>query len=334
MTDSRIARTLLLACALIFAWLPAAATASQLGGSADPANRAQALNLRSGASALDRAAAAGKIPDASLLSSVSPALKPWLGAGLTAARKQKSARSRAADLRAMAVSLRNGADIALREPVAAPKDIAADARAVLAEPAFRTAVTSVPAVKKQQTWLERIWQSFIEWWGKVLGRAFTAASRAPVFGNIAAFVLIAAAAIALAFLIFRVTMLLLARRALANASAVDGTPLEARAGTAETYDAACAAARAGSYGSAIALLFQAALFALDKSGSVPYDSARTAGEYRRAVRRTVAGMSGPFDILVRAFTDVAYAQSPAGEADWRAAAAAYDSISLTAAVRR
>lgn len=47
--------------------------------------------------------------------------------------------------------------------------------------------------------------------------------------------------------------------------------------------ASLAAARAGRYRDAAALLFLAAACALDECGRVPYDPARTPGEYRRVV---------------------------------------------------
>jgi hypothetical protein len=334
MTQGSKACAVALVFVLLAAWLAAGAAAAPLGSEADQSARAQAPALKATASALERAAAIGKIPALSIAPAATPALKTWLADGLRSARKEKTSAARRADLRALAASLRNGAELALRARVPAPKNVAADVRLVLAESAFHSDVKHGPAGNRQPSWLDRVVQMFFDWFTKLMARAFTAAAGAPAIGNIAAIVLITAAALALAFLIFRVTMLVVARQARMARSDVAGMPLAKHAGADETYDAACAAARTGSYGLAVALLFQAALLALDSSGRVPYDPARTAGEYRRAVRRSDAGAAGAFETLVRAFTYAAYAQSPAGERDWRDADAAYVSMSFTAVERR
>ena len=334
MKYGRIARALALTCLLFNASPPAAGSAAPDENAVDQSSRAEASALHSVAAALDRAAAVGKVPSASVAPTVSPALHAWLAAGLAAARKEKTAAARSADIRALAASSRVGAELSVRPPATSPRNLAADVRVVLAEPAFHVNVNSGPATKKPASWLERIVQSFLEWWAQLMGRLIAVAVGSAAFGNLAAVVLIAAAAVALAFLVFRVAMFLVARRARERgSSAAAGTPLTVHASVDETRDAARAAARSGSYELAIALLFEAALLALDRSGHVPYDSARTAGEYRRAVRRSIAGESGAFEKLVRAFTYVAYAQAPAGESDWRAADAAFASMHFTAAGR-
>lgn len=334
MRSSPIAGALVLVWLLFNAGPPALAYGAPQPNAAEPTARAEAALLRTNASLLDRSASTGRVPATSVLPPISPELDAWLKAGLTTARKEKAPASRAADMHAMAASLRTGADLVLRNSATAPKNIAADVRQVLADPAFRTPAVSPPASKKIPSWLERILASFLQWWSTQLGRAFVAAARAPAIGNLVAFVLLAAAALALAFLVFRMTTLIVARRARTNPSSAAGTPLIAHADADETYNAARAAAQSGSYGAAIALLFQAALLALDRSGRVPYDSARTAGEYRRAVRRSVSGAASYFETIARAFTSVAYAQSPADASDWRAADDAYASMSVAAAERR
>ncbi|HEY5094835.1 MAG TPA: DUF4129 domain-containing protein [Candidatus Eremiobacteraceae bacterium] len=334
MTYVRVFRALTLTCVLVSMWPPATATTAAARDDANQTGRAEAQALTTAASALDRAATARKFPAQVSDPQISPALGAWLSAGLATARKEKKASVRAADLRTLAASLRVGADLALRAPGPEPKNIVANVRQVLAEPAFRVTVSSNLAVAKKQSWLDALLQRFFDWWGTLMERAFSAAAGVPAIGNITAILLITAAALGLAFLAFRVTMLLVARRARGGGTSEDGTPLAVHAGAEETHDAARAAARDGAYGVAISLLFQAALLALDRSGRVPYDSARTAGEYRRAVRRSVAGAANSFEVLARAFTYAAYAQSPAGESDWRAADAAYASMSFTEAVTR
>jgi hypothetical protein len=321
MTYGRVARTLALVC-LFFA---AANSASE---AAAPTVSA----MRGAASALDRAAAHREVPADPLASGLSPQLGAWLRAGLAGARKEKSASTRAADVRALAASLRLGAELTNRPYSTTPVNLNADVRRVLAEPAFRASPTAAPK-KVEQSWLGRVLQAIADWWARVMYRAIGAAAGAPFLGNIFAFILIAVAALALAFLVYRIAMLVSARRARESGLNAAGTPLAVHASADELYDDASAAARRGSYGLAIALLFQAALLALDRSGRVPYDSARTAGEYRRAVRRSVSAASASFETLARAFTFVAYAQAPAGEHDWRAADAAYMSMALAASER-
>jgi uncharacterized protein DUF4129 len=309
-----------------------AATSAEAG--ADQATQLEGSTLRTEAAALDRAAKAGHVPVASEVSLVSPALGPWLAAGLGAARKEKSAAARIADVRSMAASLRIEADLADRAARASqPVHLGDNVHQVLAQPDFRTPVRPGAARPRQQTWLERMLTSLSDWWSRLLVRAFTAAAGVPAIGNFVAFALVAAAAVALAFLIFRIASFVMARRVRRGRINVDGTPLTDHPSADETYSTARAAARDGLYALAIALLFQAALLALDRSGSIPYDSARTAGEYRRAVRRSVAGAAAPFETLVRAFTYAAYAETPAGESDWRAADAAYASMSLSSSGR-
>jgi len=306
----------------------AASTVQKLGG-----GRVDATAMRTAASTLDRAAALRNIPADSIAPNLSPELGAWLRAGLADVRNEKSAFARAAGLRALATSLRLGAELAARPSETAPADLRADVRRVLAEPAYRTIPPAAPK-QAQQSWLGRLLQAIADWWAKVMFSAIGAAAGTPFLGNIFAFILITAATLALAFLVFRIAMLVARRRARESGSNADGTPLTARASADETYADACAAARRGSYGLAIALLFQAALLALDRSGRVPYDSARTAGEYRRAVRRSVSAASASFETLAHAFTFVAYAQAPADERDWRAADAAYTSMTVAAAERQ
>jgi hypothetical protein len=334
MKFGRFSGALALAGLLLLAPFARAVAATPAGAGANRTTQVEASALRTAASALDRAAAAGHIPVASEEPALPPSLGPWLAAGLGASRKEKSASTRAADVRAMAASLRIEADLAERAARAPqPSRLSTDVREVLAQPDFRTPVRAGPTRAPKPNWFDRIWTSFADWWSRLLVRAFTAAAGIPAIGNIVAFALIAAASVALAFLIFRIAMFVIARRARPGRISVVGTPLTDHPSADETYSAARAAARDGLYGLAIALLFQAALLALDRSGSVPYDSARTAGEYRRAVKRSVAGAAASFETLARAFTFAAYAETPAGEGDWRAADAAYASMSSAASGR-
>ncbi len=334
MNEGRFARTLALACLFVVAVHTASNAATPAARQPNGVMRTDAPAMLAAAAAMERAAKLKQVPTAQAAPDLPPALGAWFSAGLADARKEKKPSERAADLRALATSLRIGAALADRRPVATPANLRADVRQVLAESAFHTNVNAAPPKKPEQSWLGRVLQAIADWWAKVMSRAIDAAAGTPFLGNIFAFILITAAALALAFLVFRIAMAIVARRARASGSNAAGTPLTANASADETYDDACAAARNGLYGLAIALLFQAALLALDRSGRVPYDSARTAGEYRRAVRRSVAAAATSFETLARAFTYVAYAQAPAAESDWRAADAAYASVSATAAEPR
>jgi hypothetical protein len=333
MNFGRFALTVALACSFSVVPPTASGAAAPARDRQNAAAQTDASAMRTAAVALDRAAAHRKAPPSNVAPGLSPALRAWLHAGLADARTEKNAVTRAAELRALAASLRMGATLAERRSGAPPAHLNADVRQVLTEPAFRPNVSTAPPQKREQSWLARALQAIAKWWASVMFRVIGAAAGTPVLGNILAIILITVAAAALAFLVFRIALLIAARRAREPGSSLDGMPLTALASADETYDDARAAARSGSYGLAIALVFQAALLALDRSGRVPYDSARTAGEYRRAVRRSVAAAAASFETLARAFTYVAYAQVPAGESDWHAADAAYMSMTVTAAER-
>ena len=87
-------------------------------------------------------------------------------------------------------------------------------------------------------------------------------------------------------------------------------------------EAAAAYAR-GEFGRAIALLFRAALFALDRAAVVDFDTSRTPGEYRRLVGRALPAQAPPFDDLSRRFVRASFAAAAARREDYDAAEAAY-----------
>jgi len=130
-------------------------------------------------------------------------------------------------------------------------------------------------------------------------------------------------AVVLVFVATRLARYLMARRRIARDE--DAGELLAQTTPAdELVRAARAAATRADYALAISLLFRAALRRLDAGGIVDYDAARTAGEYRRAVRRACAPAASPFDVLALAFTLATYAQRPVAEGDWTAAGDAYE----------
>jgi hypothetical protein len=89
------------------------------------------------------------------------------------------------------------------------------------------------------------------------------------------------------------------------------------------YAAAQSAAQSGRYAGAIALLFQAALAALDARGVLRDDPARTVNECRKDVRRHAPAFAGQFDVIARAFTGAIYAEDRVDAQEWSAVDRAY-----------
>ncbi len=92
---------------------------------------------------------------------------------------------------------------------------------------------------------------------------------------------------------------------------------------AELLHRAAEAAAAGDFARAIGALFAAALAALDERGIVPFDGARTPGEYRRLVRRARPPAAPAFDALAGGFVRAMFAPAPPQRADYDAAARAF-----------
>ena len=108
------------------------------------------------------------------------------------------------------------------------------------------------------------------------------------------------------------------------------TPLEVEQAVADLRTAALAAAQRGDYALAIALIFRAALSALDERELIGYDGARTPGEYRRLVRRTIAAAANAFDDLTVRFVRASYARTATTREDFDGAAGAYDAFAASA----
>ena len=179
MTYGRIVRTLALACLLTFAVRLASNAAAPTTQRQDGFARADASAMRTAAAALDRAAAKRKAPRNSFASGLPPALGAWLQAGLANARKEKKVSNRAADLRALAASLRMGAELADRRSFAPPAHLSADVKQVLAEPAFRVNANVATSKKPEQSWLGRVLQAIADWWARVMFRLIGAAAGSP-----------------------------------------------------------------------------------------------------------------------------------------------------------
>jgi len=261
---------------------------------------------------------------------LSPSLDDWLHAGLLTARRDKG-KKRHADLAALARSL----DLLATEVAGAHNaNAAADpsrlASAILRDPSYN--LKPLPNKPPEKSLFER----FIEWlagiFGKLFGGALNAASASPTIGKLLAAVVLAVVGVALIALVFQLvwrTVLTFHRRStLESIGEVIGASPSARG----LLDEAAQLAAQGRFGRAVAVLFRASLVALDRSGAVRYDAARTAGEYRRAVRRARSAASEPFDRLARSFTFAAYAERPTGEAEWNAAENAYRDFEMRVGV--
>ncbi len=158
-----------------------------------------------------------------------------------------------------------------------PRDVV---RSIVADPRFRVA----PALSgPRRSWLDDV----REWLAALLRRVFhgldhALGARNP-FDTAIGFVVIGAAFVLLGYCIYVITRSVM-RGAGRGRTVVDARLSPAVQGAAELRAASAAAARAGRYRAAAALLFFAAVRALDERGHVAYDPARTPGEYRRIVR--------------------------------------------------
>ncbi len=306
---------------------PAAiAVAVALTVCATPGMASTTSGIESAAMLLDRAAARknpspSDVPDIRVASS----LEPWLAASLDAARKEKKSAARASDMRALAASLRRASALENAPLVSEPRDVSSVVKKILSDPAFAVPHTAPPAAPRQ-SWLAALLQRLIDLWSKFIGRAAERGMASAGFGDIIAIVAVAVAVAALLYLISRLALLLVERRARRTGDVERGLAIAAPLDPDQTYDEARRAARDGLFGRAVTLLFQAALVTLDRSGRIAYDPARTAGEYRRAVQQAAGRASAPFDDLARAFTEVVYADKTISERDWMSADASFSAF--------
>jgi uncharacterized protein DUF4129 len=291
-------------------------------------------SLRATAAALDRVASVKPsvpnvhVPPAPLGGPprYSPSVDDWLQAALSAAQRRHDAKARTASLRSTAATLRYlAASADARGSVFEPRhDVGATTASILSDPAYRATATTAAPKPKESYW--RKWlASVLERIAQMLAGVVTATQRVPFLGTIFATVLIALAVVGLAYVGFKIAEgLVFRRRAI---TATEGEPLPANATTDQLRSAAVEAAAAGNYARAVALLFHASLVLLDRAGKVAYDPARTAGEYRRVVRRKVQWVSTEFDALAHIFTAAAYAQDPIEQPAWERAVTAFSGIS-------
>ncbi|GAC1299304.1 MAG: hypothetical protein NVSMB19_03120 [Vulcanimicrobiaceae bacterium] len=148
----------------------------------------------------------------------------------------------------------------------------------------------------------------------------SAAGFAPLLGS----VLVIAALALLALVAFRLAVAVeRATRGRARTSGL-ATPAAARRDAQAWRALARDAAARNDFARAIAALFAAALALLDERAVIPFDPARTPGEYRRAVRRDRALAAPAFDDLAARFVCAAYAPDRPGAAAYAEAERALD----------
>jgi hypothetical protein len=245
----------------------------------------------------------------------------WVQSQLQRIGRERTNAAQVRALHELARSLRRAASTQSESPPAAdPQALATD---ILSARAYAHEKTA-PAPPPQETLLEKILRRLGELLQNLLRSIFGAAIAIPTLGRIILVAFIVVFAAAAAYLVYLLVSVI-ARRQRRSAPMV-GTPLPAVVQPEALYDRAKAAARVGQYAHAVALLFQASLHVFDGSGKLPYDASLTPGEYRRAVRRSVASASDAFDQIAKAFVLAAFAQRPITEEDFAAADLAYTTM--------
>jgi hypothetical protein len=214
--------------------------------------------------------------------------------------------------------LRAALSTAARWPHGDPDRVAGE---VLEQPAYRVPATAdhppQPTVLEQlETWLRH-------WLSTHLGflhRLFTGVRGT---GEVLELVVLIACGIALVVVGARALVMLARRATSANESPSAVTMLPELRTAAQWRDLATATAAEGRYEAAIAALFMAALRLLDEHGVVVFDAARTPGEYRRLVRRTLDRAAPAFDGLAARFVSVTYGAHEANHEDYHAVQRSY-----------
>lgn len=250
-----------------------------------------------------------------------PSLDQWLQSQLKQIRSEKSATKQSTELAEVAASLRRAAEPGLSyAPAHDPGRVAA---AILAQRAYQTGGAG-PAPAHRASILEIV----LDWLGrqvaKLFERIFGATASHPYIGRTFAVIFVTLLAALLAYLMY-VLVLIIARRRRPSLSDV-GAPLQERVEPDALYALGADAASRGEYARAVSLLFQASLASFDRAGKLPYDASLTAGEYRRAVRRTVSPASPYFDDITHVFVLAAFAERPVSKDDFAVADVAYRAL--------
>jgi hypothetical protein len=155
-----------------------------------------------------------------------------------------------------------------------PRDVA---RAILEDPRYRSA----PQAPAQRSWWDVLGDLLRDLW------EWLAAPFRHIFGNDGVTTAIGVVVLLALLAFITVVVVRSARRAAARrvrAAVSEVTALSASVDAAALRARALAAASAGRYREAAALLWISALHALDERGRVRFDPARTPSEWRRAVR--------------------------------------------------
>lgn len=245
-----------------------------------------------------------------------PAAGPSLADFIAAAKREKKP-----DPQAIARGLER-VRLAAREPAFAPlRDPRRLAETILASPEF------VHRHDKPTPKEESLVDRFFNWLGSILRGLFSSLRRATNLTSQQNDVLLLLLAALATFGVIAVFVTAIRRRIERR---IDGRlAVAALARDANSVDLLAAArlrAARGDYAQAIGLTFTAALRALDERAIVPYDAARTPGEYRRAIRRTQATLADPFDELARRYTLAVYGDCVPDELMWAGTLAAYEWI--------
>ncbi len=164
-----------------------------------------------------------------------------------------------------------------------PRDVA---HRILAGDRFRIA----PQRPAQKSWLDLLWDAIRELWRRVTSPLQHVLGNETVTAVIGIAVLVALIAL-VAILVVRYTRR--AREVRLGRARAQAFALGDDADAHTLFARALAAASDGRHHDAAALLWASALRALGERGRVPYDAARTPGEWRRAVRDPA------FDALAR-----------------------------------
>ncbi|MBV8594677.1 MAG: DUF4129 domain-containing protein [Candidatus Eremiobacteraeota bacterium] len=242
----------------------------------------------------------------------------WVKSQLQRIDRERSSTTQERELRDLAESLRRAA--VDRGQPAPPDDPQVLALSILSQRAYAHERTA-PAPAPRETLLDKI----LKWLGghvqDLIRAIFGAAVAVPLLGRITVITFIVAVAALAVYLIYLLVSTL-ARRQRKFAPNM-GTPLAPLIEPHTLYERAKAAARAGQYAQAVALLFQASLRMFDGAGKLPYDASLTPGEYRRAVRRSVAAAGDPFDQIAKTFVLAAFAERTITADEYAAADQAY-----------
>lgn len=198
-----------------------------------------------------------------------------------------------------------------------PRDPAALARDVLAQPRFRVHLHAAPA----RTWWSILLDRLGESWNRLMD-AFAHHVRVGPGASVAIGDALIGAMILIVLAVGARLLLGVARES-GGAPGARSSALPGHADAQQLHAAAQLAAQGGAYAAAIALAFRAALAALDARGVLRDDPARTVNECRRDVRSRAPRLGAPFEVIARAFTAAVYAEDRTTFSDWSDVERAY-----------